>query len=94
MAILAPDSNQAAAEANASRVSGSGARSASWPDRLRRSALILLVAGLVLTALVVFGGLQPLGAIAAFVCITGAALVPWQVQDPDASRKPNSGPIR
>ena len=54
---------------------------------LRRSALILLVAGLVLTALVVFGGLQPLGAIAAFVCITGAALVPWQVQDPDASRE-------
>jgi hypothetical protein len=54
---------------------------------LRRSALILLVAGLVLTALVVFGGLQPLGAIVAFVCITGAALVPWQVQDPDASRE-------
>ena len=31
---------------------------ASWPDRLRRSALILLVAALVLAALVVFGGLQ------------------------------------
>jgi two-component system phosphate regulon sensor histidine kinase PhoR len=54
---------------------------------LRRSALVLLVATLVLGALVVFGGLQPSRAIAAFVCIAGAALVPWQIHDPAASRE-------
>ena len=91
MAILAPDNIQAAAEGNASRAPGFAARPASWPDRLRRSALVLLVAGLALIALVVFGGLQPLGAIAAFVCITGAALVPWQVHDSDGSRETDLG---
>ena len=52
---------------------------------MRRSALVLLVAALALGALVVFGGLQPSRAIAAFVCIAGAALVPWQVHDPAVS---------
>jgi two-component system phosphate regulon sensor histidine kinase PhoR len=66
-------------------------KSASWADRLRRSALILLVAGLVLAALAVFGGLQPSRAIAAFVCIAAAALVPWQVHDPAASRETELG---
>ncbi|WP_439926088.1 ATP-binding protein [Nitrobacter sp. JJSN] len=64
---------------------------ASWPDRLRRSALILLVAGLVLAALAVFGGLQASRAIAAFVCIVGAALVPWRVHDPAAPRETELG---
>ncbi|GAB1717227.1 MAG: histidine kinase [Nitrobacter sp.] len=67
------------------------AKPASWPDRLRRSALILLVAGLVLVALAVFGGLQSSRAIAAFVCIAAAALVPWQVHDPAASRETELG---
>jgi two-component system phosphate regulon sensor histidine kinase PhoR len=35
--------------------------------------------------------LQPSRAIAAFVCITAAALVPWQVHDPDASRESELG---
>lgn len=67
------------------------AKSASWPDRLRRSAVILLVAGLVLAALTVLGGLQLSRAIAAFVCIAAAALVPWQVHDPAASRETELG---
>lgn len=75
------------AEGNNVRAPGFAARSTSWPDRLRRAALILLVAGLALAALVVFGGLQPLGAAVAFACVAGAALVPWQVHDPDASRE-------
>ncbi len=91
MATPAPDGTQAAAEANASRPPGVAVRSASWSDRLRRSALILLVSGLALTVLVVFCGLQPSGAIAAFVCITGATLVPWQVHDPDWSRETGLG---
>ena len=48
---------------------------APWPDRLRSSALILLVAGLVLAALAIFGELQAARAVAAFVCIACAALV-------------------
>jgi two-component system phosphate regulon sensor histidine kinase PhoR len=67
------------------------AKPASWSDRLRRSALILLVAGLVLAALALFGGLQPSRAIAALVCIVGAALVPWQVHDAAASREAELG---
>ncbi len=87
MATQAPDGIQASTEATVSRtLDGSSSMFASWPDRLRRSALILLVAGLVLAALVIFGGLQPARAIAAFVCIAGAALVPWQLHDTVASR--------
>jgi two-component system phosphate regulon sensor histidine kinase PhoR len=58
---------------------------------LRRSALILLVAALVLAALVVFGGLQWSRAIAAFVCIAGAALVPWQLHEAGTPREPALG---
>ncbi len=54
-----------------------------WPDRLRHAALILLVAGLVLAALAVFGELPVTPAIAAFVCIVCAALVPWRVHNAD-----------
>jgi two-component system phosphate regulon sensor histidine kinase PhoR len=58
---------------------------APWPDRLRSSALILLVAGLVLAALAIFGELQVARAVAAFVCIVCAALVPWRLHNVDAS---------
>ncbi|MEH2473530.1 two-component system phosphate regulon sensor histidine kinase PhoR [Nitrobacteraceae bacterium AZCC 2161] len=58
-----------------------------WPDRLRHSAIVLLVAGLALVALVVFGELSPTRAAIAFVCIAGAALVPWRLHDAVASRE-------
>ncbi|MET0445049.1 MAG: two-component sensor histidine kinase, partial [Pseudorhodoplanes sp.] len=58
-----------------------------WPDRLRHSAIILLVAGLALVALVFFGELSPPRAAIAFVCITCAALVPWRLHDAETSRE-------
>ncbi|MBS0529804.1 MAG: PAS domain-containing protein [Proteobacteria bacterium] len=92
MATEAPDGIQANADAAAARPSDASASMfALWPDRLRRSALILLVAGLVLAALVVFGGLPSARAIAAFVCIAGAALVPWNLHDTVASRDATLG---
>ncbi len=57
-----------------------------WSDRLRRAALILLIAGLVLAALSVFGDLPVAQAVAAFLCIVGAALVPWRLHAADAPR--------
>ena len=59
---------------------------ASWPDRLRNAALVLLVAGMVLATLVMSGNLAIVHAAIAFVCIVGAALVPWRLHDPAASR--------
>jgi len=58
-----------------------------WPDRLRHSAIILLVAGLALVALVIFGELSPTRAVIAFLCIAGAALVPWRLHDVVTSRE-------
>lgn len=58
-----------------------------WPDRLRHAAIILLVAGLALVALVLFGELSAQRAVIAFVCITGAALVPWRLHDTVTSRE-------
>ncbi len=57
-----------------------------WPDRLRHSAIILLVAGLALAVLVVFGDLAVVRAAVAFICIGAAALVPWRLHDVAASR--------
>lgn len=57
-----------------------------WPDRLRHSAIILLAAGLALAALVIFGELSPLRAGIVFVCIAGAALVPWRLHDTVTAR--------
>ncbi|MBN9006242.1 MAG: two-component sensor histidine kinase [Rhizobiales bacterium] len=92
MAIPAPEGIRANVDAAAPRhADAPPSIFAAWPDRLRRSALILLVAGLVLAALVTFGGLQWSRAIAAFVCITAAALVPWQLHDHGASREPAIG---
>ena len=58
-----------------------------WPDRLRHSALVLLAAGLALAVLVTFGELSLLRAAAVFVCIGGAALVPWRLHHVVASRE-------
>jgi two-component system phosphate regulon sensor histidine kinase PhoR len=58
-----------------------------WPDRLRHSAIILLVAGLALAMLVVFGELSLARAAAVFACIAAAALVPWRLHDVAASRE-------
>lgn len=53
-----------------------------WPDRLRGAAIILLVAGLALAALVVFSNVPLLHSLLAFVCIGLAALVPWRLSNP------------
>src|SRR3954452_25121661 len=59
---------------------------APWPDRLRHSAIILLAAGLALCALVVLADLSLARAVAVFICIAAAALVPWQLHHVAASR--------
>jgi two-component system, OmpR family, phosphate regulon sensor histidine kinase PhoR len=59
---------------------------APWPDRLRHSAIILIAAGLALAVLVTLGELQLIRAVAAFVLIIAAALVPWRLHDVAASR--------
>jgi two-component system, OmpR family, phosphate regulon sensor histidine kinase PhoR len=68
---------------------------ASWPDRLRHSAIILLAAGLALAALVIFGELSAALAAIVFVCVAGAALVPWQLHDVVAPREepPGANPV-
>jgi two-component system, OmpR family, phosphate regulon sensor histidine kinase PhoR len=58
-----------------------------WPDRLRHSAIILLAAGMALTVLVAFGELSLVRAVAVFICIGAAALVPWRLHDAAASRE-------
>jgi two-component system phosphate regulon sensor histidine kinase PhoR len=58
-----------------------------WPDRLRHSAIILLVAGLALAVLVAFGELSLAHSAAVFACIAAAALVPWRLHDVAASRE-------
>src|SRR6266478_2547957 len=60
---------------------------APWPDRLRHSAIILLAAGLALCGLVVLADLSLARAVAVFVCIAAAALVPWRLHDAVTSRE-------
>src|SRR4051794_9930409 len=60
---------------------------APWSDRLRHSAIILLVAGIVLSVLVAIGELGLARACAAFICIAAAALVPWRLHDAVTSRE-------
>jgi two-component system, OmpR family, phosphate regulon sensor histidine kinase PhoR len=60
---------------------------APWPDRLRHSAIVLLVAGLALAVLVAFDELSPLRAFVVFGCITAAALVPWRLHTAAISRE-------
>src|SRR3979411_1671213 len=57
-----------------------------WPDPRRHSAIVLLAAGMALTALVGFGELSPVRAAAVFACIAAAALVPWRLHNAVASR--------
>ncbi|KRR20679.1 ATPase [Bradyrhizobium lablabi] len=59
---------------------------APWPDRLRHSAIILLAAGLALCALVLLADLSLPRAVAVFICISAAALVPWRLHHVAASR--------
>ncbi|MDI1264375.1 MAG: ATP-binding protein [bacterium] len=58
-----------------------------WPDRLRHSAIILLAAGLALSALVLLADLSLARAVAVFICIAAAALVPWRLHDVGSSRE-------
>jgi two-component system phosphate regulon sensor histidine kinase PhoR len=60
---------------------------APWPDRLRHSAIILLAAGLALCALVLLADLSLARAVAVFICIAAAALVPWRLHDTVGSRE-------
>src|SRR3569833_1329571 len=59
----------------------------SWPDRLRHSAIILLVAGLALAVVVTSGELSPTLAAAVFACIAGAALIPWRLHNAATSNE-------
>jgi two-component system, OmpR family, phosphate regulon sensor histidine kinase PhoR len=60
---------------------------APWPDRLRHSAIILLAAALALGVLVAMDELLPLRAVAVFLCIAAAALVPWRLHSTVAARE-------
>jgi two-component system phosphate regulon sensor histidine kinase PhoR len=68
---------------------------ASWPDRLRHSAIILLAVGLALAALVVFGELSAARAAVVLACVAGAALVPWRLHDVVTPREetPGANPV-
>ena len=59
-----------------------------WPDRLRRAAIILLVAGLALGVLVAASDVALTHALIAFICIGGAALVPWRLNESTAASEP------
>jgi len=54
---------------------------APWPDRLRRSAIVLIAAALVLAGVAMFGVMTLAQAVAVFLVIAGAALVPWHLQE-------------
>ncbi len=57
-----------------------------WSDRLRHSAIVLIVAALALSVVVALGELSAVRALAVFLCIAAAALVPWRLHDTAASR--------
>lgn len=57
-----------------------------WSDRLLRSSLILLTAGLALATLVVLGDLALVRAVVVFAFIAGAALIPWQLHQASSGR--------
>jgi len=58
-----------------------------WPERLRHSAIVLVVAAVALSFLVVYDELSPLRAGAVFVCIAAAALVPLRLRHSVTSRE-------
>ena len=53
-----------------------------WSDRLHRAAIMLIAAALALSVVVSVGELSMVRAAAVFLCIAGAALVPWRLHDP------------
>ena len=57
-----------------------------WSDRLRHSTVILIAAALALSVVVSLGELSVLHAAIVFLCIAAAALIPWRLHDPAASR--------
>ena len=63
---------------------------APWPDRLRRSAIVLIAAALVLAGVAMFGVMTLAQAVAVFLVIAGAALVPWHLQEDRKSTRLNS----
>src|SRR5260221_12401736 len=81
IARLSPRKQRDGKKAGAMAIDDSSSSSffAPWPDRLRHSAIILLAAGIVLSVLVAIGELALARAVAAFVCIAAAALVPWRL---------------
>ncbi|MBW7975058.1 ATP-binding protein [Bradyrhizobium sp. BR 10289] len=64
----------------------SSAAAQPWSDRLRHSTIILIVAALALSVVVSLGELSVLHAVAVFLCIAVAALIPWRLHDAAASR--------
>src|SRR4051794_20973509 len=58
-----------------------------WSDRLRHSTVILIAAALALSVVVSLGELSALHAIAVFLCVAAAALVPWRLHHAAASRE-------
>ncbi len=50
-----------------------------WPDTLRRSAIILVIAAVTLAATVSFGGLTAMQAVLIFACVAVATIVPWKI---------------
>jgi two-component system phosphate regulon sensor histidine kinase PhoR len=64
-----------------------------WPDRLRHSAIVLLVAGLALLVLVALGELSLLRAGVVFALMAAAALVPWRLHHTAISREDRSGAV-
>jgi two-component system, OmpR family, phosphate regulon sensor histidine kinase PhoR len=67
--------------------SSSSSLFAPWSDRLRHSAIILVVAALALAVLVMFDELSPLRAGAVFICIAAAALIPLRLNHAAAARE-------
>jgi two-component system phosphate regulon sensor histidine kinase PhoR len=57
-----------------------------WSDRLRHSAIVLIAAALALSVVVSLGELTATHAVAVLLCIAAAALIPWHLHDPAASR--------
>jgi two-component system phosphate regulon sensor histidine kinase PhoR len=64
----------------------SSASARPWSDRLRHSAIVLIAAALALSVVVSLGELTATPAVAVFLCIAAAALIPWHLHDAAASR--------
>lgn len=58
-----------------------------WPDRIKRSGLVLLVTAIALAVLVIVNNLSLASAFLVFACIAGVSLVPIQLHDASRSRR-------